>query len=87
MIAYKNIPCKHFNSIKVRLEPFHPYRNIKEVTFQFHKGTIRTVQPNMASVKSIQFQFHKGTIRTSMDPFTGAAITLFQFHKGTIRTA
>ena len=39
-------------------------RNVIQLQFQFHKGTIRTeVQVN--NMKTGQkFQFHKGTIRT-----------------------
>ena len=36
-----------------------------ELKFQFHKGTIRTLQGKNHTRPSRPFQFHKGTIRTS----------------------
>ena len=55
----------HFNSIKVRLEPYRPSGLPAILTeFQFHKGTIRTQAPRRALSFYTQFQFHKGTIRT-----------------------
>ena len=35
-----------------------------ELTFQFHKGTIRTLSRYSGVKNSLSFQFHKGTIRT-----------------------
>ena len=35
-----------------------------ETKFQFHKGTIRTLQEGISVSQSLEFQFHKGTIRT-----------------------
>ena len=32
--------------------------------FQFHKGTIRTADTDVADAGEFAFQFHKGTIRT-----------------------
>ena len=34
------------------------------MTFQFHKGTIRTAKIQGQIDKNTKFQFHKGTIRT-----------------------
>ena len=53
-----------FNSIKVRLK-----LSISEVvstatTFQFHKGTIKTVERVARFAALLSFQFHKGTIKT-----------------------
>ena len=39
--------------------------------FQFHKGTIRTLQMNLGVGEYKEFQFHKGTIRTG-EPTTGS---------------
>ena len=33
-------------------------------SFQFHKGTIRTVDGSADIKATVTFQFHKGTIRT-----------------------
>ena len=55
---------RNFNSIKVRLE--HVWRvphAVRLQQFQFHKGTIRTVDEYYSSFAP-KFQFHKGTIRT-----------------------
>ena len=32
--------------------------------FQFHKGTIKTVNRNIERIRIPEFQFHKGTIKT-----------------------
>ena len=57
-------PC-YFNSIKVQLEQNTPDEEDLNLSFQFHKGTIRTV--NAANLQPVTtFQFHKGTIRTIM---------------------
>ena len=53
--------------------------------FQFHKGTIRTVEKKK-KMTVISFQFHKGTIRTEKPGSEPEARIKFQFHKGTIRT-
>ena len=66
------------------------------LTFQFHKGTIRTLKSLIQRLEQQykkgvgyvgnQFQFHKGTIRTMQDAGINANLMKFQFHKGTIRT-
>ena len=56
------------------------------VTFQFHKGTIRTCFLLVRCLVHIEFQFHKGTIRTQECYRVEGADFRFQFHKGTIRT-
>ncbi len=53
-----------FNSIKVRLEHFSYGQLLPGITFQFHKGTIRTAFYRSQELLSSEFQFHKGTIRT-----------------------
>ena len=35
-------------------------------TFQFHKGTIRTLIRQSLTCSIVLFQFHKGTIRTQL---------------------
>ena len=63
----------NFNSIKVRLEQSKVLFPIDPSTFQFHKGTIRTINPYFALGNINSFQFHKGTIRThpdGLDDFT-----------------
>ena len=54
-----------FNSIKVQLEHNADVQGHPELKFQFHKGTIRTLQGKNHTRPSRPFQFHKGTIRTS----------------------
>ena len=48
-------PLRHFNSIKVRLEPvdYSPFFAITQ--FQFHKGTIRTDENTSLSVGTSNF--------------------------------
>ena len=77
---------KHFNSIKVRLEPLVADALKKKDLFQFHKGTIRTASLNRAYLPTMPFQFHKGTIRTLYQEMFTLLTEQFQFHKGTIRT-
>ena len=55
---------RNFNSIKVRLEPISQQINLRNCLFQFHKGTIRTLDQLYFELSENQFQFHKGTIRT-----------------------
>ena len=54
----------YFNSIKVRLEQWFHFGALINISFQFHKGTIRTVSRPCGRFSYLQFQFHKGTIRT-----------------------
>ena len=56
-----------FNSIKVRLEQWGNMIINTLMTFQFHKGTIRTRANKRGRFDLSQFQFHKGTIRTDKD--------------------
>ena len=37
----------------------------QSVTFQFHKGTIKTMEIECLSQIKDEFQFHKGTIKTA----------------------
>ena len=53
--------------------------------FQFHKGTIRTV--NMTKIERKIYNFNSIKVRLERKSgFSFTAPTLFQFHKGTIRT-
>ena len=55
----------NFNSIKVRLEQANlALRDFVLRLFQFHKGTIRTIDAELLHPLLGIFQFHKGTIRT-----------------------
>ena len=61
----KRYPLTYFNSIKVRLELILIYQMFGNISFQFHKGTIRTQIKKVLIILLIPiFQFHKGTIRT-----------------------
>ena len=80
-----NTPLVNFNSIKVRLE-LNPNETFKiGYSFQFHKGTIRTIDRNYLCSTSNHFNSIK--VRLERNAFgVDDAILLFQFHKGTIRT-
>ena len=54
----------NFNSIKVQLEPAAGGDVSRVASFQFHKGTIRTLHDSVDDSVVLAFQFHKGTIRT-----------------------
>ena len=54
-----------FNSIKVRLKHTSLCDKSKAfLSFQFHKGTIKTNLPMYQIACNPEFQFHKGTIKT-----------------------
>ena len=55
---------QYFNSIKVRLKRIlNPIVSVS-YEFQFHKGTIKTVDRHTVARYANEFQFHKGTIKT-----------------------
>ena len=57
--------ASHFNSIKVRLKlEVGSQFSVTDAEFQFHKGTIKTINPYFALGNIQRFQFHKGTIKT-----------------------
>ena len=61
----KSQSVHYFNSIKVRLElTIDALITQVNESFQFHKGTIRTVEIDHDHKQETSFQFHKGTIRT-----------------------
>ena len=76
----------NFNSIKVQLEQHQTKSSASTWTFQFHKGTIRTLNSRLVTLWRALFQFHKGTIRTRVTWYVYYEVDKFQFHKGTIRT-
>ena len=80
-------PLRHFNSIKVQLEPTTFLARRLFDKFQFHKGTIRT---NYLEGKN-EVDLHFNSIKVQLEPIyavdTPFAVIQFQFHKGTIRTA
>ena len=53
-----------FNSIKVRLKLNPEGGTSNSGTFQFHKGTIKTIGHSADVIAMLAFQFHKGTIKT-----------------------
>ena len=55
----------NFNSIKVQLEQSSLTARPQVISFQFHKGTIRTLYSHRMQSHGFVFQFHKGTIRTT----------------------
>ena len=59
---------RYFISIKVRLELASGENGEDGNEFQFHKGTIRTLDSRIKLQDSMSFQFHKGTIRTEVWP-------------------
>ena len=75
----------YFNSIKVRLERLLQFCVSPGLSFQFHKGAIRTLASSYLPIFH-KFQFHKGAIRTSHQDISGKVNRRFQFHKGAIRT-
>ena len=77
----------NFNSIKVQLERQAPQSEGFRGRFQFHKGTIRTLNSFLLPWLPIIFQFHKGTIRTFVFLQAFSHFQVFQYHKGTIRTS
>ena len=48
----------------MRLEPDKSPTPIALISFQFHKGAIRTAATVQGQAALMQFQFHKGAIRT-----------------------
>ena len=56
------------------------------VNFQFHYGSIRTLDRLILASFETSFQFHYGSIRTMKDLESDHFIKIFQFHYGSIRT-
>ena len=58
---------------------------IHHITFQFHKGTIRTVGDKSIEAWHSNFNSIKVRLERRFAPYYEKCM-LFQFHKGTIRT-
>ena len=81
-----NLNTLNFNSIKVRLKHGRLCGLCFICIFQFHKGTIKTLNSIRYWLENASFQFHKGTIKTLFRVFLLIVSVIFQFHKGTIKT-
>ena len=77
---------EYFNSIKVRLKLTLASRIIVPCTFQFHKGTIKTVAACTICATSPYFNSIKVRLKHPT-ALIECAIAQFQFHKGTIKTS
>ena len=55
--------------------------------FQFHKGTIRTLDDEVKKAKDSDFNSIKVRLEHSKLKDTVFDLSVFQFHKGTIRTS
>ena len=75
-----------FNSIKVQLERSYLWLLPQSTIFQFHKGTIRTLCPFLASLPLRHFNSIKVQLELCGSFSFPKRNELFQFHKGTIRT-
>ena len=71
------LATSYFNSIKVQLEQFCWTCICSTISFQFHKGTIRTLSAELARLCRYLFQFHKGTIRTINRLLNTIGVTYF----------
>ena len=80
------ITFSHFNSIKVRLK--HQSKQMRQSgsTFQFHKGTIKTIRILLLKFLLIYFNSIKVRLKQQMVLLI-LFFHLFQFHKGTIKTS
>ena len=56
----------YFNSIKVQLKQQLGGYYGALTSFQFHKGTIKTIVSVDTTIVKHKFQFHKGTIKTTV---------------------
>ena len=69
---------KDFNSMKVRLEPAACWCAEASDIFQFHEGTIGTLEIGSQEYQETLFQFHEGTIGTgrSVAAVPGSSISI-----------
>ena len=80
-----HVLCCNFNSIKVQLEHLRTCVVRSMELFQFHKGTIRTL--NMICISLVLSDFNSIKVQLELSAIGSiAGGLLFQFHKGTIRT-
>ena len=75
-----------FNSIKVQLEPPRYSSDSFQLSFQFHKGSIRTVLPLLSMPNKYCFNSIKVQLEHTARASYAAMRKVFQFHKGSIRT-
>ena len=74
-----------FNSIKVRLKPNILMKDVTLSLFQFHKGTIKTVQQTPPTLIHSHFNSIKVRLK-QLGVDNALGFEVFQFHKGTIKT-
>ena len=74
-----------FNSIKVQLKPLRACCLPRCVTFQFHKGTIKTQTSQSLTSHSTNFNSIKVQLKHGAENIRDHT-PQFQFHKGTIKT-
>ena len=75
----------HFNSIKEQLKPYHQRIDVGIVIFQFHKGTIKTLEDVNTLWELLDFNSIKVQLK-HLEGRYGMTMKKFQFHKGTIKT-
>ena len=76
--------CANFNSIKVRLEPDSWYISYDcIVTFQFHKGAIRTVVK--AEVRLVSSYFNSIKVRLEQNQVRGLSAYVLDFNSIKVR--
>ena len=75
----------YFNSIKVRLKPHIMIDQYNAVSFQFHKGTIKTDRDWYYNEAKNNFNSIKVRLK-QVCSICQPSHLLFQFHKGTIKT-
>ena len=77
----------YFNSIKVRLKrTIEGLITTLTITFQFHKGTIKTTFSSNLRSRILYFNSIKVRLKLREFTFSVEHSIIFQFHKGTIKT-
>ena len=76
----------YFNSIKVRLRLVAVPSTSLIVIFQFHKGSIKTVEDFVKSMPIVHFNSIKVRLRPDVNNSDSVSVGSFQFHKGSIKT-
>ncbi len=54
--------------------------------FQFHNGSIKSIQNTKHKTQKARFQFHNGSIKRVYFPFLNNTYLQFQFHNGSIKS-
>ena len=76
-----------FNSIVVRLKEGRPASLLEIASkFQFHSGSIKSVEVPHQGRGVSPFQFHSGSIKSPARPQTKGKRHEFQFHSGSIKS-